>query len=90
VFGPSPGLHPGLPPLDPLVIEWRVGKAWQRISLWSWKPDGGAYAGLPRDAVDAAIRRQARVVVEPLKTPPALSGAAWPITRGFTVDTRIP
>ncbi len=90
VFMPSPGLHPGLPPLDPLVIEWRVGKAWQRISLWSWKPDGGAYLGLPRDAVDAAIRRQARVVVEPLKTPPTLSGGSWPITRGFTVDTRVP
>ena len=90
VFVPSPGLHPGLAPLDPLVIEWRVGTAWQRISLWSWKPDGGAYQGLPRDAVDAAIRRQARVVVEALKTPPPPSGARWPIIRGFTVDTRMP
>jgi uncharacterized protein (DUF2126 family) len=90
VFVPEPGLHPGLPSLDPLVIEWRVGGAWQRISLWSWKPDGGAYPGLPVDAMDAAIRRQNRVVVETLRTPPSSAGRPWPTARGFTVDTRVP
>jgi uncharacterized protein (DUF2126 family) len=64
-FAPRPGLHPGLGPHDPLVIEWdRRGEA-LRIELHGWVPGGGAYAGLPADAAEAERRRRERVVVRP-------------------------
>ncbi|MGA8890905.1 MAG: transglutaminase family protein, partial [Anaeromyxobacteraceae bacterium] len=62
-FAPSPGLHPGLGPHDPLVVEWeRRGEA-LRVELHGWKPGGGAYEGLPADGEEAARRRRDRVVV---------------------------
>jgi uncharacterized protein (DUF2126 family) len=70
-FAPHPGLHPGLGPHDPLVLEWdRRGEA-LRIELHGWKPGGGAYDGLPADAAEAARRRSERVVVRParIRTP---------------------
>lgn len=64
-FAPQPGLHPGLGPHDPLVVEWeRRGEA-LRIELHGWKPGGGGYPGLPADAADAAERCRERVVVRP-------------------------
>jgi uncharacterized protein (DUF2126 family) len=64
-FAPSPGLHPGLGPHDPLVLEWeRRGEA-VRIELHGWKPGGGVYAGLPIDPAEAESRRGERVVVRP-------------------------
>jgi uncharacterized protein (DUF2126 family) len=86
-FAPAPGLHPGLPALDPLVIEWGLGGRRQRIELWSWRPDGGAYPGLPVDAADAMARRAARVVVT---TEPGTIDADgwWPQPAPFTVDLR--
>jgi uncharacterized protein (DUF2126 family) len=64
-FAPRPGLHPGLGPHDPLVVEWeRRGEA-VRVELHGWKPGGGGYEGLPADAVEAGRRRQERVVVRP-------------------------
>jgi len=64
-FAPSPGLHPGLGPHDPLVVEWeRRGEA-IRVELHGWKPGGGAYEGLPADGEEAARRRKERVVVRP-------------------------
>lgn len=64
-FAPSPGLHPGLGPHDPLVVEWeRRGEA-VRVELHGWKPGGGAYDGLPADGEEAARRRRERVVVRP-------------------------
>ena len=66
-FAPSPGLHPGLGPHDPLVVEWeRRGEA-VRIELHGWKPGGGAYEVLPADPVEADRRRRERVVVRPVR-----------------------
>ena len=64
-FAPRPGLHPGLGPHDPLVVEWeRRGEA-VRVELHGWKPGGGAYETLPADAAEAERRRRERVVVRP-------------------------
>jgi len=64
-FAPRPGLHPGLGPHDPLVVEWeRRGEA-VRIELHGWRPGGGAYQALPADAEEAERRRRERVVVRP-------------------------
>jgi uncharacterized protein (DUF2126 family) len=66
-FAPRPGLHPGLGPHDPLVLEWeRRGEA-LRVELHGWRPGGGAYDGLPADAAEAARRRQERVLVRPAR-----------------------
>jgi uncharacterized protein (DUF2126 family) len=87
VYEPSPGLHPGLPVVDPLVIEWSwQGKA-QRVELWAWKPDSGPYPGLPRDENDAMARRQERIRVTTLETEPA-AGKFWRESRPFTIDLR--
>jgi uncharacterized protein (DUF2126 family) len=88
VFAPVPGLHPGLPPLDPLVIEWSAGGRAQRIELWSWRPDGGAYPAIPTDATEAATRRAERVVITPLTAAPAGDGW-WPRRSPFTIDVRL-
>jgi uncharacterized protein (DUF2126 family) len=64
-FAPRPGLHPGLGPHDPLVLEWeRRGEA-LRVELHGWLPGGGAYDALPADAAEAERRRRERVVVRP-------------------------
>jgi len=64
-FAPRPGLHPGLGPHDPLVLEWeRRGEA-VRVELHGWKPGGGAYDALPADGDEAERRRRERVVVRP-------------------------
>jgi uncharacterized protein (DUF2126 family) len=66
-FAPRPGLHPGLAPLDPLIIEWGSDRASGggavRVALHGWSPSGGAYDGLPADEEEARRRRHARVVV---------------------------
>jgi uncharacterized protein (DUF2126 family) len=83
-FAPRPGLHPGLGPHDPLVLEWeRRGEA-LRIELHGWKPGGGAYPGLPADAAEAARRREERVIVRPTRprTPRRAPGGR------LTVDLR--
>ena len=70
-FAPRPGLHPGLGPHDPLVLEWeRRGEA-LRIELHGWKPGGGGYEGLPADPAEAELRRRERVVVRPGRSRPA-------------------
>lgn len=97
VYQPAPGLHPGLPSLDPLVIEWSWAGRTQRITLWAWRPDGGAYDGLPRDADDARARRQARIEIETRAGELTAEGAGakgaegvWPATRPYTLDLRLP
>jgi uncharacterized protein (DUF2126 family) len=89
IYAPSAGFHPGLPPLDPLVIDWAWGGRAQRISLHAWKPSGGAYPGLPADATDALLRRQERVSI--LTRPDdgaALASGHWREPRPFTLDLR--
>ncbi len=87
IFAPSPGLHPGLPAQDPLVIEWEhAGKA-QRIELWAWRPEGGAYEGLPADDVAGVARRTERIRVTAVTGTLDVAGH-WPEPRAFTVDLR--
>jgi uncharacterized protein (DUF2126 family) len=88
IYEPAPGLHPGLPPRDPLVIEWAHAGRAQRVELWAWRPDGGPYPGLPRDAADALARRSARVRIAPLPAEPTAAGH-WPEVRPFTIDLRL-
>jgi uncharacterized protein (DUF2126 family) len=88
VFVPSPGLHPGLPPLEPLTIGWAHGGRHQQVALYAWRPGGGPYDGLPVDDAEALARRQARVVVT--SGDGALpDGDRWPQRAGDTLDTRL-
>ena len=88
-FTPSPGLHPGLPPLDPLVIEWAWQGRTQRIELWAWRPSGGAYTGIPLEALEALTRRQERIVIVTRDDETStLATRHWPTARPFTVDLR--
>ena len=86
VYMPAPGFHPGLPPLDPLVIEWENAGRVQRIELRSWKPDGGPYDGLPTDASAALARRNERVAITIAERIDAIG--RWPQTRPYTIDLR--
>ncbi|HEY1555652.1 MAG TPA: transglutaminase family protein [Kofleriaceae bacterium] len=87
-FAPSPGLHPGLPPLDPLVIEWAWAGRAQRIELHAWRPSGGAYDALPADDADALARRTERIRIATRDGDVEAAGF-WRETRPFTVDLRI-
>ena len=87
VYQPSPGLHPGLPATDPLVIEWAWAGRAQRIELWAWRPTGGPYAGLPRDATEALARRQERIQITTGAGDVTAPGH-WPEARPFTIDLR--
>jgi uncharacterized protein (DUF2126 family) len=86
IYQPSPGLHPGLPSLDPLIVEWSWAGKSQRVELWAWRPQGGAYDGLPIDDHDALERRSERVRVTAIADVGA--NGYWPETRPFTVDLR--
>lgn len=86
IYAPSPGLHPGMPAHDPLVLEWEhAGKA-QRIELWAWRPQGGAYDGLPADETDAVARRTERIKISAITQ--VLATGRWPEPRPFTIDLR--
>jgi uncharacterized protein (DUF2126 family) len=83
-FTPSPGLHPGLPAHDPLVLTWRRGAGGASMALHGWRPAGGAYDGLPADEEEARRRRRERVLVST-----ASPGEAGPTEdTGFTLDLR--
>ena len=74
-FVPKPGLHPGLAPTSPLSFDWwRLGDG-VSVTIHTWIPGGGVYDGLPRDADEAKLRRDARVVVAPCATPSAVRRA---------------
>jgi len=84
-FAPRPGLHPGLPALDPLVITWERDGQRTAIELHGWRPGGGAYEGLPADAGEARRRRRERVR---LTTPGPISLRWPPASTGVTMDLR--
>ncbi|MGE3548206.1 MAG: transglutaminase family protein, partial [Kofleriaceae bacterium] len=86
---PSPGVHPGLPAIDPLIIEWWWADRSQRIELWAERPSGGAYGDLPRDATEALDRRNERIVIVTGDQELSAHGH-WIQHRPFTVDTRQP
>jgi len=87
IYQPMVGFHPGLPSADPLIIEWAWAGRAQRIELWSWRPGGGAYTGLPADEAEAIERRQERIAVATRDGDVAAS-AHWPEQRPFTIDLR--
>ena len=87
VYQPSPGLHPGLPVHDPLVIEWAWAGRTQRIELWAWKPEGGPYSALPADDADALARRNERVRIT-TRDGEATAAGYWREARPFTIDLR--
>jgi uncharacterized protein (DUF2126 family) len=89
VYQPSPGLHPGLPVVDPLAIEWSFAGRTQHIELYAWRPGGGPYTGLPRDDHDALARRQERIQLTTREGEAAGSGY-WRQSRPFTIDLRRP
>jgi uncharacterized protein (DUF2126 family) len=87
IYQPMVGFHPGLPTGDPLIIEWAWAGRAQRIELWSWRPGGGAYTGLPRDEAEAIARRQERITVTTRDGEVAAS-PRWRERRPFTIDLR--
>jgi uncharacterized protein (DUF2126 family) len=64
-FIPMVGLHPSLRAEQRLVIDLihRPSGAGIRALVFSWRPDGGAYPGLPVSADEAARRRAERFLV---------------------------
>ncbi len=69
------------------MIEWAHGSRVQRIELWAWRPEGGAYPGLPENETDAIARRQERIRVT-THTDEILAAGHWAETRPFTIDLR--
>ena len=86
-FPPAPGFHPGLPALDPLVIEWAWQGRAQRIELWAWRPDGGPYEGLPASAEDALARRTERIKIA-MHERETLAVGFHREVRPYTIDLR--
>ena len=87
IYQPSPGLHPGLPVVDPLVVEWAWQGRAQRIELWAWRPGGGPYAGVPLDDREALERRQERITVT-TRDGEVSAPTFWREARPFTIDLR--
>ncbi len=87
-FPPRPGLHPGLPSSDPLVLIWERGSRRLSLLLHGWNPTGGAYHGLPDGASEARRRRRERVSISS-QTSTGPSGPGRPgRDTGFTLDLR--
>jgi uncharacterized protein (DUF2126 family) len=93
-FVPSHGLHPTLgaqSPLTLLLSHPQRSEAFE-ITLHEWKPEGGAYDGLPSDPAEAAARRAARCVVRPVLR--AELGPATPVAARalspYSLDLRYP
>jgi uncharacterized protein (DUF2126 family) len=87
IYQPMVGFHPGLPASDPLIVEWAWAGRAQRIELWSWRPGGGVYTGLPRDESEAIVRRQERIAVA-TRDGDVTAPAHWREQRPFTIDLR--
>ncbi len=87
IYTPSPGLHPGLALGDPLALDWSWAGRAQHVELWAWRPAGGPYPGLPKDAADALERRQERIVVA-TRDGEVEANSRWVETRPFTIDLR--
>jgi uncharacterized protein (DUF2126 family) len=85
-YQPSPGLHPGMPPSDPLVVEWAWGGRAQRIELHAWQPGGGPYPGLPADEHDALARRTDRIRIT-TRDGTVTADAHWHV-QGHSIDLR--
>lgn len=84
-FLPHPGLHPGLPAHDPLVVTWEREGRRVAVELHGWLPGGGSYDGLPPDEAEARRRRRERVRVH---QPGPISLREPPAPAGLTLDLR--
>jgi uncharacterized protein (DUF2126 family) len=64
-FSPFLGQHPTVPPIShiDLALEHSPSGRRRRARLYVWKPDGGAYDGLPSSRRHAQQRRSERLVV---------------------------
>ncbi len=64
-FSPLLGQHPTVPPIShiDLTLEHPSSARRRRARLHVWKPDGGAYDGLPGSLKHAQQRRSERLVV---------------------------
>jgi hypothetical protein len=73
-FVPAWGLHPALSAQTPLRLVLRhPGRALNYlVSLHEWRPDAGAYAGLPETPEAAGAHRAERITLDVLPT-----GAGW-------------
>lgn len=64
-FVPDIGLHPLLPARDRIeIVAAHPAHGARRVTLHSWRPQGGVYPGLPASTADADARRHERVCVE--------------------------
>ena len=87
IYTPEPGLHPGLPAHDPLVIEWSHAGRAQTIELHAWRPSGGPYPRLPQTADEALVRRNERIRIV-TRDGSASSASSWATSAPFTLDLR--
>lgn len=76
-FVPQIGLHPHMPALDRVVMVLKAPTTELAlvVTLTEWRPQGGAYPGLPTDVEDARLRRKERLTTKevPIATlPPAI------------------
>jgi uncharacterized protein (DUF2126 family) len=57
-------LHPGIEPRLPIPIQLYNADTGEllEVEYYEWRPDGGAYPGLPQDLDEARRRREERVV----------------------------
>lgn len=79
-FVPTWGLHPALAAQAPvrLLLRHPGHPMDYRITLHEWRPDGGAYAGLPDDLAEASQRRAERVALEVVPRDPGHTRRAAP------------
>jgi uncharacterized protein (DUF2126 family) len=90
-FMPWSGLHPAIAAEKnvSLILQHSSGEA-VRVTLHSWRPDGEAYSGLPKDLTEATARRAERFVVERISgaTLPAAPAAPARVLTPYCVDLR--
>lgn len=86
-FAPMRGLHPTLPPQTPVTLHLHhpALREARVVTLHEWRPDGGAYPGLPVDLADAAARRAERVTLD--TEDPAVLAPVIGLSGGRTLHT---
>jgi uncharacterized protein (DUF2126 family) len=93
-FVPWQGLHPALPAQGPLHLTlWQPDRAEALyLTLHDWRPEGGAYTGLPADLAEATERRAARCVAQrgPAPAAAALRRPPPEALTPYTLDLRWP
>ena len=91
-FAPRQGIHPTLGSQAPLRLRLRhLAQAGDHlVTLHEWRPDGGAYVGLPQGLEAARERRAERVTVQEVTrgdAAPAV-GAPTPDAGSYAMDLR--